>query len=415
MKRNKSYWVSLLLTVTTFPVLGSCAELAINPPTNNSESSSESSESEQNSQSELFSERSNNGERTSNRPLNPTADDRNFITEVVEDVSPAVVRVDVERVVQTELPEIFENPFFERFFGDAIPDSAPERRQEGVGSGFIVSSDGQILTNSHVVNNADTVMVELRDGRSFEGEVLGEDPLTDMAVIKIDADNLPTVPLGDSEAVRPGQWAIAIGNPLGLEETVTVGVISATGRSSSAIGVSDKRVQFIQTDAAINPGNSGGPLLNARGEVIAINTAIIGQAQGLGFAIPINTAREVAQQIVETGRVEYPYVGIRMATLTPEIKRRLQQQFAQRGVELESDSGVVIVEVVEGSPAARSRLRPGDIIKELNGQAVTESAEVQRLVEQQEIGDEVTMLIERNGETQEMTVELDALPVEDQN
>lgn len=415
MKRNKSYWVSLLLTVTTFPVLGSCAELAINPPTNNSESSSQSSESEQNSQSELFSERSNNGERTSNRPLNPTADDRNFITEVVEDVSPAVVRVDVERVVQTELPEIFENPFFERFFGDAIPDSAPERRQEGVGSGFIVSSDGQILTNSHVVNNADTVMVELRDGRSFEGEVLGEDPLTDMAVIKIDADNLPTVPLGDSEAVRPGQWAIAIGNPLGLEETVTVGVISATGRSSSAIGVSDKRVQFIQTDAAINPGNSGGPLLNARGEVIAINTAIIGQAQGLGFAIPINTAREVAQQIVETGRVEYPYVGIRMATLTPEIKRRLQQQFAQRGVELESDSGVVIVEVVEGSPAARSRLRPGDIIKELNGQAVTESAEVQRLVEQQEIGDEVTMLIERNGETQEMTVELDALPVEDQN
>ena len=413
MKRNKRYWFSLLLTVTTIPLLGSCAELAVNSPTNNSESSPESSEPEENSQSELFSESSNNGD-TANRPLNPTAEDQNFITEVVENTSPAVVRVDVERVVETELPEIFNNPFFERFFGDAIPDTPPERRQEGVGSGFIVSSDGQILTNSHVVNNADTVMIELRDGRSFEGEVLGEDPLTDMAVIKIDAEDLPTIPLGDSDAVRPGQWAIAIGNPLGLEETVTVGVISATGRPGSAIGVSDKRVQFIQTDAAINPGNSGGPLLNARGEVIAINTAIIGQAQGLGFAVPINTARDVAQQIVETGRVEYPYVGIRMASLTPEIKRRLEEQFARQGIEIESDSGVVIVEVVEGSPAARSRLQPGDIIKELNGQTVTESEEVQRLVEQQNIGDEVTLLIERAGDTEEITVELEALPVEDQ-
>lgn len=411
MKRNKSYWVSLLLTVTTMPFLGSCTELAVNSPENNSESSPES---EENPQSELFSDTANNGEPTSDRSLTPTADDQNFITEVVEDVSPAVVRVNVERVVETDLPEFFDNPFFERFFGDSIPQPPEQRRQEGVGSGFIVSSDGQILTNSHVVNNADTVMVELRDGRSFEGEVLGEDPLTDMAVIQIEAQDLPTVPLGDSEAVRPGQWAIAIGNPLGLEETVTVGVISATGRPSSALGVSDKRVQFIQTDAAINPGNSGGPLLNARGEVIAINTAIIGQAQGLGFAVPINTARDVAQQIVETGQVEYPYVGIRMATLTPELKRRLEQQFAQRGIEIESDSGVVIVEVVEGSPAARSRLRPGDIIKELDGQSVTESEEVQRLVEQQEIGDEVTMLIERGGETEEITVELEALPVEDQ-
>ncbi len=411
MKRNKSYWVSLLLTVTTMPVLGSCAELAINSPTNNSESSPESSESQENPQSELFSDTSNrNG--NADRSLTPTADDRNFITEVVEDVSPAVVRVDVKRVVQNDVPEIFNNPFFERFFGDAIPRPPEKRVQEGVGSGFIVSSDGQILTNSHVVNGADTVTVELRDGRSFDGKVLGEDPLTDMAVIKIDANNLPTVPLGNSEAVRPGQWAIAIGNPLGLEETVTVGVISATGRPSSAIGVSDKRVQFIQTDAAINPGNSGGPLLNARGEVIAINTAIIGQAQGLGFAVPINTAKEVAQEIVETGEVEYPYVGIRMATLTPEVKRRLEQEFAQRGTEINSDSGVVIIEVVDGSPAAQARLQPGDIIKEINGQTVTKSEKVQQLVEEQEVGDQITMLIERNGETQEITVTLAKLPVE---
>ncbi|QDZ38630.1 PDZ domain-containing protein [Euhalothece natronophila Z-M001] len=413
MKRNKGYWLSLLLTVTTLPVLGSCAELAFDSPTNNnSESPAESPEED----SELFSENSNenSNDNSEERPLNPTAEDRNFITDVVEDTSPAVVRVDVERVVETEMPEIFNNPFFERFFGDAIPENLPERRQEGLGSGFIIDSDGTILTNAHVVDNADTVMIELRDGRSYEGEVLGEDPLTDMAVIQIDADDLPTIPLGDSDAVRPGEWAIAIGNPLGLEETVTVGVISGTGRPGSAIGVPDKRVQFIQTDAAINPGNSGGPLLNARGEVIAINTAMIGQAQGLGFAVPINTARDVAQQIVETGRVEYPYVGVRMASLTPEIKRRLEEQFARQGIEIESDSGVVIVEVVEGSPAARSRLQPGDIIKELNGQTVTESEEVQRLVEQQNIGDEVTLLIERAGDTEEITVELEALPVEDQ-
>lgn len=412
MKRNKSYWVSLLLTVTTMPFLGSCAELAINSPTNNSESSPESSESQENPQSELFSDNSNNGETTSNRPLKPTAEDRNFITQVVEEASPAVVRVDVKRVVQNDVPEIFNNPFFERFFGDSIPRPPEKRVQEGVGSGFIVSSDGQILTNSHVVNGADTVTVELRDGRSFDGKVLGEDPLTDMAVIQIDAQDLPTVPLGDSEAVRPGQWAIAIGNPLGLEETVTVGVISATGRPSSAIGVSDKRVQFIQTDAAINPGNSGGPLLNARGEVIAINTAIIGQAQGLGFAVPINTARDVAQEIVKTGEVEYPYVGIRMATLTPEVKRRLEQEFAQRGIEINSDSGIVIVEVVEGSPAAQAQLQPGDIIKEINGETVTKSEKVQQLVEEQEVGDQITMLIERGGDTEEITVTLAKLPVE---
>ena len=407
MKLKKQYWVSLFFTVTALPFLGSCGQFALNSPVKDSQTDSESSQSQANNQSELFAD-------TSDRSLTPTAEDTNFITKVVEQASPAVVRVNVKKVVQTDVPDIFRSPFFERFFGDAIP-RPPERRvQEGLGSGFIVSSDGQVLTNAHVVKNADTVTVDLRDGRTLEGKVLGSDPLTDIAVIKIDAENLPTVPLGNSEQVQPGQWAIAIGNPLGLEETVTVGVISATGRSSSAIGVSDKRVQFIQTDAAINPGNSGGPLLNARGEVIAINTAIIGKAQNLGFAVPINKARDVAQEIVKTGEVEYPYVGIRMATLTPEIKRRLEQEFAQRGIELKSESGVVIVEVVEGSPAARSRLQPGDIIKAINGQTVSESETVQRLVEEQEVGDQISMLIERNGETQEIMVRLDALPVEDQ-
>jgi len=407
MKPTKSHWLTLLLTITTIPVISSCAELKSNPSQENSQNSdnevNESSESTDNSNddSEMFSE-------LSAQQLEKAPDTTNFVTKVADKVSPAVVRVNVKRVVET--PEMFNNPFFRRFFEGSIPEQ--ERIKEGLGSGFIISSDGQILTNAHVVKNADTVQVELKDGRSFEGEVMGEDPLTDMAVIDIDANGLPTVPLGDSEKVQPGQWAIAIGNPLGLDETVTLGVISATGRPSSAIGVSDKRVEFIQTDAAINPGNSGGPLLNARGEVIGVNTAIIGKAQGLGFAVPINTAKDVAQEIIEKGKVEYPYVGVRMVTLTPENRKRLEQALAQRNIELTTDSGVVIVEIMEGSPAARANLRPGDVIKEINGETVTKSEQVQQLIEQQEIGDQVSILVERGGQTQEITLTLGSLPTE---
>ncbi|MFB6276981.1 MAG: HhoA/HhoB/HtrA family serine endopeptidase, partial [Halothece sp.] len=329
------------------------------------------------------------------------------MTNVVNEVSPAVVRVNVKKVVDTNIPDVFNNPFFERFFGDAIPRPPQKRVKQGLGSGFIISSDGHILTNAHVVSKADQVTVALRDGRTLNGKVLGTDPLTDIAVIDVDAQNLPTVPLGNSEQVQPGQWSIAIGNPLGLNETVTVGVVSATGRPSSAIGVPDKRVEFIQTDAAINPGNSGGPLLNAQGEVIAINTAIIGQAEGLGFAVPINTAKDVAQEIIKTGEVKYPYVGIRMVTLTPDVKQRLQ---IQQDLQISADSGVLVVETVEGSPAREAGLRPGDVIKQINGKTVEQSRQVQRLVQQQDIGDRVSMLIERNGETQKITVQLERLP-----
>ncbi len=402
MKRIKSYGLSLLLMATTLPIIGSCAN--VNQSPNNSDNSPELTEKEE--------ENPDISSETSAQELQRTPDDTNFVTDVVEEVSPAVVRINVERVVERELPDIFKSPFFKRFFGDSVPTPPEERVQEGLGSGFIISSDGQILTNAHVVKNADTVQVELKNGETFEGKVLGQDPLTDMAVIDIDANDLPTVPLGNSENVQPGQWAIAIGNPLGLDETVTLGVISATGRPSSAIGVSDKRVEFIQTDAAINPGNSGGPLLNAQGEVIGINTAIIGKAQGLGFAVPINTAKDVAQQIIEKGKVVYPYVGIRMVTLTPEIRERLQQEFAKRNIELTADSGVVIVEIMEGSPASQANLRPGDVIKKINGETVTKSEQVQKLVEQQNVGDEVSMVIERAGETREITLTLGSLPTE---
>ncbi|PSO49407.1 MAG: peptidase S1 [Cyanobacteria bacterium SW_9_44_58] len=400
MKPKKRRWLSLMLTITTATLVSSCSQLNLNSSRNSSEASPDSP-SQENNQSNSFSDES------SSPPLNPTPQDTNFVTAVVDEVSPAVVRVNVKRVVDTEVPDIFNNPFFERFFGDSIPRRSQKRVKEGLGSGVIISSDGQILTNAHVVNKADQVTVALKDGRTLDGKVLGTDPLTDIAVIDIDAENLPTVSLGNSENVKPGQWAIAIGNPLGLNETVTVGVISATGRPSSAIGVSDKRVDFIQTDAAINPGNSGGPLLNARGEVIAINTAIIGQAEGLGFAVPINTAKDISQQIIETGEVVYPYVGIRMVTLTPEIKQRLPQE-----LQIAADSGVLVVETVQGSPAREAGLKPGDIIREINGKPVQKSEQVQRLIQEQAVGDRVSMLIERKGETQEITVQLEQLPVE---
>ena len=218
----------------------------------------------------------------------------NFIAQAVERVGPAVVRIDSARKLSSQdVPEPFKNPFFRRFFGNEMP--PPEQRVErGTGSGFIISSDGRLITNAHVIAGADNVKVTLKDGRTFSGRVVGVDSVTDVAVVKIEANNLPTVRLGTSERLIPGEWAIAIGNPLGLDNTVTVGIISALDRSSSQVGVPEKRVSFIQTDAAINPGNSGGPLLNAKGEVIGINTAIRAGAQGLGFAIPIETAQRIA-------------------------------------------------------------------------------------------------------------------------
>jgi len=227
----------------------------------------------------------------------PPTTDTNFVPAVVEKVGPAVVRIDASKTVTSQTPDVFNDPFFRQFFGSEFPTPPEKQIERGTGSGFIIGADGRILTNAHVVDGADTVTVILKDGRRFQGKVLGEDPVTDVAVVKIQADHLPTVALGNSEQLKPGEWAIAIGNPLGLDNTVTTGIISATGRSSSLVGVPDKRVSFIQTDAAINPGNSGGPLLNQRGEVIGMNTAIIQGAQGLGFAIPIIAITKVVKTL----------------------------------------------------------------------------------------------------------------------
>ncbi len=251
----------------------------------------------------------------------------------------------------------------------------------------------------------------LKDGRSFEGQVLGEDRVTDVAVVKIPANNLPSVALGNSSVLQPGEWVIAIGNPLGLDNSVTAGIVSGTERTSSQVGVPDKRVGFIQTDAAINPGNSGGPLLNARGEVIGMNTAIISGAQGLGFAIPINTAQGIAQQLIAEGKVDHPYLGIQMATLTPEVKQQLYNASEGR-LKVVADQGVLLVRVVSGSPAAVAGLRVGDVIQSINNQPITTSEEVQQLVEKSTIGEQLQMEVQRDGRSLQVAVRPEPLPAQ---
>ncbi len=332
----------------------------------------------------------------------------NFIAEAAEKVGPAVVRIDASRKVAAQLPETFDNPFFRNFFGEDLP-IPDERVQRGTGSGFILSADGHLLTNAHVIDGADVVQVTLKDGRSFEGRVLGNDPLTDVAVVKIDATNLPTAQLGNSESLVPGQWAIAIGNPLGLDNTVTVGIISATGRSSSQVGIPDKRVRFIQTDAAINPGNSGGPLLNDKGEVIGVNTAIRANAQGLGFAIPIETAKRIADSLTATGKAEHPYLGIQMINLTPAAREEINEQ-VKGNFKITQDKGVLIVQVVKDSPAQKAGLRAGDIIQKIEGVAIKTTEEVQERVEASTVGDVLQVQVNRNGQVQAIAVQTGAFP-----
>ncbi len=341
----------------------------------------------------------------------PISADNNFVTNVVEKVGPAVVRIDSARTVTSQVPDVFNDPFFRRFFGGLdLPEQPSKRVERGSGSGFIISANGQILTNSHVVDGADRVNVTLKDGRSFQGKVMGTDPITDVAVIKIDANNLPTVNLGNSEQLKPGEWAIAIGNPLGLDNTVTMGIISATGRSSSQIGVPDKRVNFIQTDAAINPGNSGGPLLNQQGEVIGMNTAIIQGAQGLGFAIPINTAQRIADQLVKTGKVQHPYLGIQMVTLTPDIKQEINNTPNIR-LRVNEDQGVLVMKVMPNAPAQEAGLKAGDIISKINGQPVTDASSVQRAVENSQVGSNLSVEVKRDRQTVNLTVRPGSFPV----
>jgi Do/DeqQ family serine protease len=344
-------------------------------------------------------------------PAKIAATSPNFVTNVVNQVGPAVVRIDASRTVRSRQSQFnqFGDPFQE-FFGQRQQQPS-ERTERGLGSGFIVSSDGRIITNSHVVEGSDTVDVTLKDGRKLQGRVLGSDPVTDVAVIKVDANSLPVAPLSNSEQIQPGEWAIAIGNPLGLDNTVTVGIISATGRSSNAAGIPDKRVDFIQTDAAINPGNSGGPLLNQSGEVIGMNTAIRADAQGIGFAIPSNTLQRIADQLATKGKVEHAYLGVQMTTLSPQVKQEINSN-PNAGLQVNEEQGVLVVDVVSGSPAARGGLKAGDVVKRINGQDVATAEQLQNVVESAQVGNTLQVDVKRDGRDQSVSIQAGAYPVE---
>ena len=326
-----------------------------------------------------------------------------FVTAAVNRVGPAVVRIDTERTIARTPDPFFDDPFFRGFFGEDMPRLPKEYRQYGEGSGFIVDASGVILTNAHVVSGADKVKVTLKDGRTFQGNVRGIDEPSDLAVVKIAGNNLPVAPLGNFKEVEVGDWAIAVGNPFGLGNTVTLGIVSNLRRSSAQIGIPDKRLDFLQTDAAINPGNSGGPLLNERGEVIGINTAIRAEAQGIGFAIPIDTAKEIKDRLARGEKIPHPYLGIRMLTLTPEIAKQLNQN-PNAKVTIPEISGVLVVGVVSAGPAAAAGLRQGDVITAVSGQSITNADQLQDIVAKSSIGQAVPLKIQRGEQTKQLSV-----------
>ncbi|NET52170.1 MAG: trypsin-like serine protease [Merismopedia sp. SIO2A8] len=353
---------------------------------------------------------SDTDDRTSQSPVTlsafaPSTTGHNFVADAIRTVGPAVVRLDTERVVsQQAFPSPFaDDPFFRQFFGDRGFSGPQEFKEQGQGSGFIVDASGVILTNAHVVSDADTVTVTLRDGRTFDGEVKGADDALDLAVVKITGTDLPVAPLGNSEAVQVGDWAIAVGNPLGLDNTVTLGIVSTLNRSSSQVGITDKRIDFIQTDAAINPGNSGGPLVNANGEVIGINTAIRADAEGIGFAIPIDTVKEIQERLARGETIPHPFIGIRMSTLTPDIAKEINSD-PNSPILVPEINGVLVAAILPDSPAAIGGLRRGDVVTKIGNEDVTTAEEIQEIVSQSNIGDPLRFTVRRGEQTQELTI-----------
>jgi serine protease Do len=324
---------------------------------------------------------------------------------------PAVVFITVDKTVATRGPfnnlfDWFGDDFLERFFGRRSPggqEPPGAERQQGAGSGFIISQDGLILTNHHVVGDADRVMVKLSDGREYTAKTIGTDPPSDVAVIKIEAQGLPVLALGDSDAMEVGDWAIAAGSPLGLTQTITVGVISAKGRSH--LGITDFE-DFMQTDAAINPGNSGGPLLNLQGEAIGVNTAIAsrsGGSMGIGFAIPSNMAKALEQQLVTRGKVVRGYLGVGIQQLTSALAQSLR---------LNTTEGVLVSDVAPGSPAAKAGLKRGDVIVAFNDQPVHDPGQLRNLVAMTPPGTKATLQVLRENQKRTVSVELGELPRE---
>ncbi len=316
-------------------------------------------------------------------------------TDLAKQTSPAVVNISTVKTIKTQgrvfrhffggpgFPDDEKDPFEEFFKHFNIPPG--EFKQNSLGSGFIIDSDGYIITNNHVIADADKIKVKLKDGKEFDAEIIGKDPTTDIALLKIKPNkDLPTLTLGDSDTLEIGQWVVAIGNPFGLEDTVTAGIVSAKGRVIGAGPYDD----FIQTDASINPGNSGGPLINLKGEVVGINTAIIaGGGGGIGFAIPINMAKDIVAQLKKTGEVSRGWLGVAIQDLDEELKSYYKV-----------DGGVLITEVFADDPADKAGIKANDIVLSVNGTPVNSSRELSRLIAAVPVGEKVELKINRNGD-----------------
>jgi S1-C subfamily serine protease len=309
---------------------------------------------------------------------------QSFVAEAVRRAAPAVVTIDTERTVAVRGGGggggLLADPFFRQFFGLPQLRQPSQRTERGQGSGFIYQNSGLILTNAHVVERSDRVIVGLQNGRRVAGSVVGLDSLTDLAVVRLEDNGpWPVAALGNSDALQVGDWAIAVGNPFGLDQTVTLGIVSSLNRNVSKLGITDKRLDLIQTDAAINPGNSGGPLLNSSGEVVGINTLVrSGPGAGLGFAIPINRARVIASQLVSTGKVSHPYIGVALD---------------QTGA-----GGVRVMGLQPGGPAAGAGLRVGDVIVAVGGKAMSSPAQVVSAVEAAGVGRVLKLSVRRGGD-----------------
>ncbi|MDO4540231.1 MAG: trypsin-like peptidase domain-containing protein [Syntrophomonadaceae bacterium] len=327
------------------------------------------------------------------------------VSDIVEQAGPAVVTVEVEVPVSL-FNYYFNDPFFEQFFGPNSRYQQPQEQQysTGSGTGFLISADGYILTNQHVVNGAENIYVILNgSGERVAATLVGQDYELDLAILNIEGSGYPYLELGDSDASRVGDFVIAIGSPYSLDHTTTFGVISATGRP---ITVQDRSYSnLIQTDAAINPGNSGGPLLNMAGEVIAINTAVNSSAQGIGFAIPINTANEVLSELIATGGIERAFIGVQMR----DLSTLTDSGFAQLGISKDA-AGALVISVVDEGPAQAAGMQTYDVITRVNGAAVADGGEVQDAVAACRVGDTIPVEVLRGGKTVELSITLQSRP-----
>jgi S1-C subfamily serine protease len=336
-------------------------------------------------------------------------DGHNFVSDAVKKVGPAVVRIDTERLVERQQfdPTLLD-PLLRDLLGE--PGMAPDR-ERGQGSGVIIDKDGLVLTNAHVVERVDNVSVTLADGTNREGQVLGTDSITDLALVKIDnQQDSSYAPLGDSEELEVGDWAIALGTPYGLEKTVTLGIVSSLHRDINALGFSDKRLDLIQTDAAINPGNSGGPLINSNGQVIGINTLVrSGPGAGLGFAIPINLAKNVSDQLLENGEVIHPYLGVQLISLNPKIAKEHNED-PNSLVQLPERSGALIQSVIPNSPAEKAGLRRGDLVISAENILIEEPKTLLDEVEKAQIGKIFLLNVLRDNKEIKVNIKPEALP-----